>query len=94
MKFEWDETKRTRVLVKHGLDFADIPRAFRGPRIVDYDPAYSHGEDRWRMLGILDDDVILIVYTERGDTVRLITARKATPEETQLFFEEFFGESF
>lgn len=92
MAFVWDEGKRKRVLREHGLDFADVCRVFRGPMIDDYDYAHSREEDRWRALGLLDGNVILVVYAERGDTIRLITARRATPEETQLFHEQFFGE--
>ncbi len=92
MKFVWDEGKRKRVLREHGLDLAGVHRVFRGPRIDDYDAAHSQEEDRWRTLGLMDGNVILVVYAERGDTIRLITARRASPEETQLFHEQFFGE--
>ena len=44
------------------------------------------------MLGHLDGAVIAVIYTERESTIRLITARKATNEEAQLYHEEFFGE--
>ena len=93
MKFEWDDKKRAKVLSEHGLDFAEVARTFRGPRIADFDWAHSESEDRWRMLGFLDGKVICVVYAQRGETVRLITARIANSEETQLFYEEFFGES-
>lgn len=92
MQFEWDEAKRAKVLDEHGLDFADVVRAFEGPRIEDFDSSHSQTEERWRMLGILDGEAIMVVYTERAGTVRLITARKATVEEAQLYFAEFFGE--
>ncbi len=44
------------------------------------------------MLGHLDGAVIAVVYTEREGTIRLITTRKATTDEAQLYYEEFFGE--
>ena len=92
MKFEWDEAKRAKVLREHGLDFANVTRAFEGPMIDDRDESHSQSEERWRMLAILDGDVIFVIYTATQDTIRLITARKATLREAQLFFEECFGE--
>ena len=92
MKFEWDEAKRARVPREHGLDFANVTRAFQGPTIDDRDEAHSQSEERWRMLAILDGEVIFVIYAEGQDTIRLITARKATLREAQLFFEQCFGE--
>ena len=92
MDFSWDESKRRRVLRDHNLDFEDVKRAFDGPRIEDYDPDHSQSETRWRMIGMLYGEVIVISYTLRGSVIHLITARRAEPEEEQLYFEEFFGE--
>jgi uncharacterized DUF497 family protein len=92
VEFEWDERKRRKVIKDHGLNFRDVMRSFLGPRLVDHDHRHSEDEDRWFMLGHLDGDVIAVIYTERESTIRLITARKATNEEAQLYYEEFFGE--
>ena len=92
MKLIWDEIKRQWVLRKRGIDFAVLDRLFKGSTIDDYDADHSQDEERWWSLGMLDGDVILVVYTEKGDTIRVITARPATREETQLYYEQFFGE--
>jgi len=92
VEFEWDEDKRRQVIQDHGLDFEDVVRAFDGPRIVDYDHRHSGSEERWRMLAILDGEVIVVIYTERPRRIRLITARKAEAAESALYYEEFFGE--
>ena len=65
MRFEWDEKKRTEVISKHGIDFRDVVRTFDQPRIVDPDFEHSQHEERWRMLGFLFGEVIVVVYTER-----------------------------
>lgn len=92
VEFEWDERKRRKVIEDHGLDFHDVIRVFGSPRLVDHDYRHSEDEDRWFMLGHLDGAVIAVVYTEREGTIRLITTRKATTDEAQLYYEEFFGE--
>jgi uncharacterized DUF497 family protein len=93
-RFEWDEAKRRQNVRRHGIDFADVSRSFDRPRIVDYDEAHSSGEDRYRMLGWLDGHVIVVIYTERGSRIRLISARFAEPSEALLYFREFFGEPY
>jgi uncharacterized DUF497 family protein len=93
-RFEWDERKRRENLRKHGIDFAEARRAFDAPALVDYDQGHSNEEDRYRMLGLLDDRVVVVIYTERGGSIRLISVRFATPSETLLYMEEFFGEPY
>jgi hypothetical protein len=51
MSFEWDEQKRARNLVKHGVDFADVPRFFDGDIIEAADDHADYGEIRFRCLG-------------------------------------------
>jgi uncharacterized protein len=93
-RFEWDERKRRQNLRRHRIDFADVPRAFDRPLIVDYDAAHSNGEERFRMLGWLDGRVIVAIYTERRQRIRLISVRYATVPEATLYMQEFFGEPF
>ena len=75
------------------MDFQDVKRAFDDPKqLHEFDAEHSQNEERWRMLGWLDGRVIAVVYTERSESVHLITARYAEPREEQLFFDEFLGE--
>ncbi len=89
-EFEWDEPKRRANLAKHGVDFDDIPEAFRHPRIEDYDHRHSGTEDRWKVLGYVKGRVVFFVYSERRGTKRIITARPATRQETMLYFRRFW----
>jgi len=92
-RFEWDEAKRQRVLRSHGVDLANLSRFFDGPIIEDFDAAHSHSEDRWRAIGMLDDRCVVVVYTEREDAIRLITARPAEPHEEAEFEIMLIGEA-
>jgi len=87
--FEWDEKKRRGNLSKHGIDFRDVPKLFRFPRIEDDDLTHSKGEHRLRSLGYLDGRVIFFVYTRRGNRRRIITARPAASGETVLYYQRY-----
>ncbi len=89
--FEWDERKRRANIAKHGIDFRDIPSAFRQPHIEDYDHRHSRaGEDRWKVLGMVKGQVVFFVYAERDGGRRIITARAADRRETVLYFSRFW----
>ena len=90
-RFSYDEAKRRTNLRKHKIDFRDVLAAFDGPSIDDYDEAHSEEEERWRRLIWLDGKVVVVVYTERGDEVRLISAFDASVEETRRYLEIAFG---
>lgn len=91
MQFEWDEAKRRAVKRKHGIDLADVPRAFYRPMLEEFDLGHSISEDRWRAIALLDDRVVVLVYTYRSDSIRLISARPAEPHEERLYFEDLLG---
>jgi len=88
LEFEWYSEKEQLIAEEHGLVMVTIKRIFDDPfRIVQYDEAHSGLEDRWQILGKVDD-VLFAVYTERGEKVRIITAREATPEERRIYYGE------
>ena len=89
MKFEWDETKRRTNLRDHKLDFADAEIVFSGITFTFEDNRFEYGEDRFITLGLLREIVVVIAHTERNDTVRVISMRKATKNEQRLYFENF-----
>jgi uncharacterized DUF497 family protein len=85
-EFEWYSEKERQIAEKHGLDMEFIKRIFADPfRIVQYDIIHSGFEDRWQVLGKVEE-VLFAVYTERGEKFRIITAREATPEERQIYY--------
>ena len=88
MRFEWDERKNRTNIRRHGIDFADVASVFAHPMLVGLDTGEDYGEDRWIGVGLLRDVVVVVVYAEPDeDTVRIISARKATKNEAQRYQE-------
>jgi uncharacterized protein len=86
MKFEWDERKNEVNIDKHGFDFSDAYRIFDLPMAVELDECDDYGEDRWIATGLLDGRVVIVIYTEPdGDTVRVISLRKALSYERRNY---------
>ncbi len=88
MEFEWDEGKRLANIRKHGIDFIDVPAVFDGDIVTLEDDRFSYGEQRFVSFGLLQGRVIAIVYTERENRTRIISARKATIYEQRTYFEQ------
>jgi uncharacterized DUF497 family protein len=89
MQYEWDENKAGANLIKHGVAFDEAETVFDDPLYVDfYDPDHSVSENRYIIIGESYKQRLLFVsYTERGDIVRLISAREATPSEKKGYEE-------
>ncbi len=88
MEFEWDEAKRLTNLRKHGIDFIDVPIVFDGYIVTVEDERFNYGERRFVTFGLLQGQVVAIVHTEREECTRIISARKASKYEQQIYFEE------
>ncbi|CDM96260.1 MAG: BrnT family toxin [Limnospira sp. PMC 1240.20] len=88
MEFEWDETKRLTNLRKHGINFIDVPLVFDGDIVTFEDDRFNYGEQRFVTLGLLQGRVVAIVHTEQEKCIRIISARKATKYEQQIYFEQ------
>ena len=73
--------------MKHGFDFADAWYIFNEPMIVIQDTRENYGEDRFIGIGIISNIVVVIVFTENteSDTVRVISIRKATKNEREIY---------
>ncbi len=89
MNFEWDENKAVINLSKHGVSFEEAKTVFDDPLYVDfYDPDHSDYEERYLIVGESNRGRLLIVsYTERGDLIRLISARVVTKAEREAYEE-------
>ena len=84
--FEWDEDKAAANWKKHRVDFEDAMRVFEDDnRIEFYDIAHSDEEDRYNTIGMVRD-ILFVVYTERREYVRIISARKANPKEQRMYY--------
>ncbi|MBC7102232.1 MAG: BrnT family toxin [Parvibaculum sp.] len=82
--FEWDEDKRQINLKKHRIDFRSVLRIFDRPlcrRRSD-----KNGETRFLVVGVFDDAEVSVIYTEREEGIcRIISARRARPEERRAY---------
>ena len=87
--FEWDQKKARRNLKTHAVSFDEASTAFRDPLSVTItDPLHSEHEERLVLIGHSHRQRLLVViHTERGDRIRIISARPATIRE-RLRYEE------
>jgi uncharacterized protein len=85
--FAWDEAKRHANLKKHGIDFRDAEKIFRGFTLTAEDTREAYGERRFLTLGLLHDQV---THTERGEDIRVISIHKATKHEARCYFSQIF----
>ena len=82
----WNKKKAAINKQKHGISFETAALIFADEnRIERRDDKHSHDEERWQTIGMVED-VLFVVYTERGEAVRLITARAATPNERSEYY--------
>lgn len=87
MRFEWDDEKERVNILKHGIDFSTAALVFNDENRVElYDEIHSESEERYITIGLIGGTayIVFVVYTEREDAVRLISARKATRLERRF----------
>ena len=87
--FEWDPKKAQLNIKTHGVSFDEVSTAFRDPlsQTID-DPLHSEDEDRFVLIGrSIQGRLLVIVHTDRGERIRIISARLATKKE-RLRYEE------
>ena len=89
LKFEWDEGKAEANLKKHKVSFDEATTVFIDSfSIAIPDPDHSVDEQRYIDIGSSDNGrVLVVVYTERGANIRIISCRKATPSERKRYEE-------
>lgn len=90
MLFEWDKEKEKINITKHGIDFTTAAKIFKDEnRIEMYDEEHSDFEDRYVTIGTIGGVayVVVVVYTERKEAIRLISARKATNQERRMYYD-------
>lgn len=89
MEFEWDDDKAASNERKHGITFAEAQTVFADPLFLDfYDPAHSDDEQRYLIIGrSAAGNLLFVSYTERAETTRIISARRATRREQRAYEE-------
>jgi uncharacterized DUF497 family protein len=86
MEFEWDESKNKSNREKHGIDFNDAKEVFKDEnRKTSPDLRVDYGEDRWVTIDKLIDTIIVVIYTIRETTYRIISARYAKKKERETY---------
>ena len=90
MKFEWDPRKASLNLTKHGVSFEEATTALRDLlSATAHDPDHSIGEHRWITFGLSSKGRLIVVsHTERGEAIRVISARLATKQERKIYEEK------
>jgi uncharacterized protein len=88
--FVWDPSKAARNLAKHGVSFDEAREVFDDDRFLVFgDPDHSGDESRFIIMGRTKRGLLLVVaYTERSNSVRVISARRATRRERNIYAEE------
>lgn len=83
LRFEWDENKARQNVEKHGISFEEAVTVFGDPLSLTIDdPLHSQEERRFVTLGESSDrELLVVVHADREDTIRVISARKATRRE-------------
>jgi len=89
LTFEWDLRKARSNLAKHGVGFEEASTVFGDPlSLTVMDPEHSLAEERYVTMGkAFNDKLLVVVHTDRGDNIRIISARRASRRERK-FYEE------
>jgi uncharacterized DUF497 family protein len=87
-EFEWDDDKATSNFEKHGIGFEDARAVFRDPFAVElFDDREDRGEERYILIGMSVSGILVVIYTERNERNRIISARNAEPNEQRYYHE-------
>ena len=89
-QFEWDERKRLVNIAKHCVDFYDATLVFDNPVLEAIDDSEDYGEERIKAYGMVETVVLRVIYTMRGDVIRLISAQKASRNDREKYYSFVF----
>ena len=90
-RFDWYQAKASSNYVKHGVTFDQRMTAINDELMIDWiDERNSDDEERVNALGRCNGKVLHVTYAERGDTIWIISTRKATPNERNDYFRQNF----
>lgn len=86
MKFEWDENKARANKAKHGVGFEAARNFDFDNALYRIDDIISHGEERWKAIGMIHGQLHVLIFTEREDRIRVISLRKADRQDQKEFY--------
>ena len=87
--FEWDDAKAAENWRRHGVTFVQAIKALRDPFAVEWiDEREDYGEERGNVLGMCNGVILHVTYAERGERIRIISARRATRHEQDRYYRE------
>lgn len=87
--FEWDDAKALANWRKHGVSFSQASNIFRDPFGIEVlDDRGNYGEERFIRIGMVGDRLLTVVYTERGENIRIISAREAVGHERRNYYSQ------
>ena len=88
LDFEWDEVKNESNKKKHKISFETAAHVFDDPDYIEmYDFEHSGDEERFVAIGRVGD-ILFVVFVERGEKIRIISARLATEVEKELYYDK------
>jgi len=86
--FEWDEHKAATKLRDHKISFQQARNVFDDVfALVEQHLSEDYGEDRFLAIGMIDSRLVTVVFTERGERARIISARKATADDRRAYYQ-------
>jgi hypothetical protein len=88
VKLEWDERKRRANILKHKLDFRDVILVLGDDHLL-LDGRSVGDEIRFRAIGVVRENLVAVIYTERGDAIRVISMRRARDDERKAYQAHF-----
>ena len=93
LKFEWDPAKAVKNIHAHGISFEEAKTVFDDPNLLrEFDALHSEDEDREIAIGFsAEARVLQVVTTERHETIRIISARRATKAEARRYAAQDLG---
>ena len=89
LEFDWHDAKAAANLGAHGVSFEFATTVFKDPFAIErVDDRKDYGEERFVIVGMAQEHILLVVFAERGDRIRLISARRATQYKQDDYFRQ------
>ncbi len=88
MRFEWEAAKEDANIAKHNIGFDAASDLFDGRDVIETQRAHPD-EERWQRTGIVDERFMTVIWTRRGDAIRIISARRARTNEKRDYYNNY-----